>query len=143
MMANLVYNRFSYNLAKKLIDLSEDTIKCALLTDAYTPDADHNEWTDISEHQVSGLGYTAGGKTLTGQTVTQDDENDRGVFDADDVEWTTMNVTSMYAVLYDISASSNLICLIDFGGNKDSGGADFTIVWHADGIINLSLMVVC
>jgi len=42
-MASLVYNRYHYNVSKKLIDLSTDDIKVAFLTSAYTPNKDHAE----------------------------------------------------------------------------------------------------
>jgi len=142
-MANLVYNRLSYNLMKKLVDLSSDTIKCALVRNTYTPDPDHNVWADVSGNESYGIGYTSGGKALTGQTVTQDDDNDKGVFDADDIVWTTCSAIARYGVLYDVTVSDNLICLVDFGGDKDGIGADFYVVWHEDGILTLSLMVVC
>ena len=142
-MANLVYNRFMYNLAKKLIDLEADTIKCGLITDAYTPDEDDNVWTDVSGDEASGAGYIAGGATLANKAVTQDDDNDKGVFDADDVIWADSTITARYAALYDDTVDDNLICLIDFGANKTSDETDFTVIWHADGIIVLALKVVC
>ena len=142
-MANLVYNRFMYNLMKKLVDLEGDTIKCGLLTDAYTPGEDDDVWADVSGDEASGVGYTADGATLANKTVTQDDVNDRGVFDADDVAWANSTITARYAVLYDTTVSSSLICLIDFEEGKSTTDQDFHIVWHADGIIILALQVVC
>jgi len=137
-MANLVYNRFMYNLMMGLVDLSTDTIKCALVTNAYTPDEDDDVWADVSGNEAAGAGYTANGKTLTSLTVTQDDNNDKGVFDADDVIWAVSTVTAAYAVLYDDTlGNDDLICLIDFGGDKSTNGKDFTITWNADGIIVL------
>jgi hypothetical protein len=127
----------------KLVDLSIDTIKCALVTNAYTPNEDHNLWSDVSDNEASGVSYTAGGATLAGKTVVQDDDNNRGVFDANDVIWTTSTITARYAVLYDITVDNNLICLIDFGSNQSSDAKDFAIIWHADGIIVLALKVVC
>ncbi len=138
-MASGVYNRFKYNLMKKLIDLSTDTIKCALLTNAYTFDADHDVWTDVSANEVSGTGYTAGGKDLTSLSVTQDDTDDEGVFDAADVTWSNSTITARFAILYDDTlAGDDLVCCIDFGSDKSSSAGPFTIQWNVEGIVNLN-----
>ena len=50
--------------------------------------------TDITPHESSGTGYTAGGNTLTNPTVTN------GLFDADDVTWTNATISALYLVLY-------------------------------------------
>ncbi len=53
------------------IALTTDTLKMALLGSGYTPNltAD-NHWSDISSHEITGTGYTAGGVTLTSVTLT-------------------------------------------------------------------------
>jgi len=78
-MASGIFNRMKANALNKVIDFEADSFKMALLTNAYTFDADHNEWGDagVSANEASGTGYTAGGKALTTLAVTQDDTNDR------------------------------------------------------------------
>lgn len=45
-------------------------VKCALLTDAHTPDEDTQQfWSDVSANEATGTGYTAGGAAVT-STVT-------------------------------------------------------------------------
>lgn len=55
-------------------DLVGATLKAALVTSAYTPDATnagHALWSEVSANEIAaGNGYTAGGLTLTGVTVT-------------------------------------------------------------------------
>jgi len=138
-----------YNAAKKSlfdqnpsIDLDTDTIKVALLANTYTPDIDaHTFFSDVSADEISGTGYTAGGETLANATVTQDNTNDRAAFDADDVVWANATVTARYAVIYKDTgtpSTSPLIAYIDFGSDKSSSAADFTIQWNADGIFTLT-----
>lgn len=139
-MANIVYNRFLANLMNKLIDLGNggDTLKCALLSNTYTPDKDHDVWADVSAHEVSGTGYVADGATLGSQAVAQNDTTDKGTFDADDVLWSSSTITARYAVIYDDTlASDDLICLFDFAADKTSENGDFKIQWNALGILNL------
>jgi len=140
-MASGIYNRFKANLMSGAVNLDSggDTIKVALLDDNHSFVADHDTWSDVSANEISGTGYTAGGETLTNQSVTQDDTNDKAVFDADDVSWTSATFTAYHAVLYDDTlASDDLICSIDFGGAKSVSNGTFTIQWDADGIITLS-----
>ena len=139
-MANLVYNRFLYNLMIGNIDLSTASIYCALLTSSYTPDKDHNVWSDVSGNEVVGVGYTSGGKALSGKSVSQDDSNDKGIFLADNLVWTDASFTARYAVLYNVTDPSELICLIDFGSNKVSNNQDFNIIWDTESIFTAALV---
>lgn len=125
------------------IDLDTDTIKVALVTSSYTPDQDaHDFWDDVSANEVANSGtYAAGGATLANKAVTQDNTDDEGVFDADDVSWTSATITARYAVIYKstgVSSTSPLICLIDFGSNQSSTAGTFTLPWNSEGIINLN-----
>ena len=141
-MANVVYNRFKLGLLGGEYDLSNggDTIKIALVTSSYTPDIDaHEDFADIS-NEVSGTGYSAGGTSLVGQLVTQDNADDEGVFDANDVTWSTATIVARRAIIYQSSgaaATSLLIAAIDFAADKTASGGDFKITWDSEGIINL------
>lgn len=134
-MADIIYNRFHYNVGAKLIDLNNDDIKATLLADTYTPDKDHNQWADISTHEVSGLGYVAGGQSLANQVYTEDDVNDLGKFDADDITWANATITAHYLALYDNTmAGKDLIMCFDFGGNKSRTAEDFVVEFNANGV---------
>lgn len=134
-MASGIYNRFFANLMNKVVDLTNDTIKVALLTSSHSFDPDHDTWSQVSTNEISGTGYTAGGATLSTKSVTEDDTNDLAKWDADPVTWSTATITARHAVIYDTTATNNLIASIDFGSDKTSTGADFTIDWHTDGIL--------
>lgn len=136
-----VYNAAKVSFLKADIDLLVDTIRLILLDNTYTGNIDSQDfWDDISSDEVSGTGYSSGGETLANRTVTQDDTDDEGVFDADDVTWTTATFTARYAVLVKWTGTpgtSNLIGYWDFGGDKSPAGVDFTVQFAAEGIINL------
>jgi len=141
-MASGIYNIFKHNLMAGLVDLEgsgSHDIKVALLTNSHSFNADHKYWTDISSNEVSGTGYTAGGKSLSNKTVVQDDANDLAYFDADDVTWSSSTITARYAVLYDNTlATKDLIACFDFGSDKSSSNGDFTLQWDSNGILKLS-----
>lgn len=139
-MSSIIYNSFKKNVMNGGIDLDTDTIKVALVTSSYTPNADtHEDMADVT-NEVEGTGYTAGGATLANPAVTADTTDDEGVFDADDVTWSNSTITARGAVVYKstgTAANDLLICYIDFGENKVSSSGNFTITWNAEGIINL------
>jgi hypothetical protein len=147
-MADTVYNSFKKKImqgadaaANDAIDLKNQTIKCALLSTAYTPDADaHVFWDDVSANEITGTGYSAGGATLASKALSTDTGDNEGVFDADNVTWSTATVSAQYAVIYKdtgTASTSPLICCFDFGSAKSSSGGDFVIQWNTEGIINL------
>lgn len=143
-MASLVYNNYKARALGlgTMVDLDADTIKIALLTSSYTPDQDaHDFYDDVSANEVANSGsYAAGGATLT-VTLSQDNTDDEGVFDAVDVSFTTATITARYAVIYKDTgtpSTSPLVCLIDFGSNIASTGGTFAITFAAEGILNLN-----
>jgi hypothetical protein len=142
-MANLTYNAYKTRVlgTGTPIDLDADTIKIALLTSSYTPTAEHDFYDDVSSFEVGASGtYSAGGATLS-VTITQDDTDDEGVFDATDVSFTSATITARYAVIYKstgVASTSPLVCLIDFGSNQSSTAGTFTISFAAEGILNIN-----
>ena len=141
-MADVIFNSFKRDIMNGALDLDTDTINVMLVTSTYTPDQDaHTKRSDVT-NEVSGTGYSAGGSALAGKAVTVDNTDNEGVFDANDLSWTTATITARGAVLYKArggaSSADELICYIDFGADKTSTAGTFTIAWNAEGIINLN-----
>lgn len=140
-MASALYNTAKSDLFNANVDYAVDTIKLSLHSSSYTPDVDADEdYADV-DNEVSASGsYSAGGATLA-VTISTDDTDDEGVFDATDVSFTTATITARYAIIYKSTgtpATSNLICYIDFGSNQASTAGTFTITFASEGIINLN-----
>lgn len=136
-MADAKYNSFKGDIQKGLLNLTTDTIHCMLVTSAYTPNIDTHVNVSNITNEVSGTGYTAGGKALTGKTVTVNNTTDLAVFDADDVTWGTSTITARGAVLYKLT-TGELIAYFDFGTDKVSSVGDFTVQWNAGGILTIT-----
>jgi hypothetical protein len=137
-MASLVYNSAKQKFLNGSIDLDTDTIKVALVTSSYTPNADTHDFFDDVTNEVSGTGYTAGGATLASVTVTVDTTNDRGVFDAADTSWATSTITARGAVIYKstgTAGTSALIAYIDFVQDASSVNGTFQVTWNASGVL--------
>ena len=139
-MIKTFYNSYFKNLGEANIDFSSDTIKVALLSSSYTPNFDTHENFDDLTNEVSGTGYTAGGKEITTKSFSQDNANDKAVFDGDDVSWTGSTITARYAVIYKDTgtpSTSPLIELLDFEADEESDSGTFKIEWNADGILDI------
>lgn len=134
-MTSGIYNRFKANLMSGAFNLNSDTIKVALLNNSHSFSGAHNVWSDISTNEITGTGYTSGGATLAGKTVVQASTS---YFDANDTAWSSASFTAYYCVLYDTTASNNLICCIDLGGAQTVTSGTFTMQWNASGIITLA-----
>jgi hypothetical protein len=143
-MASKLYGQFISQALNKEIDWDTDTIKVALLTNAYTPDQDaHNYFDDVVANEVTGTGYTSTGISLTNKTNTYSSGTNTIVLDADDVTWSSSTITARYAVVYDATPSTNatrpLIGYVDFGSDQSSSNGNFTITWDATGIVRVTV----
>ena len=118
----------------KEIDLEADTIKVSLYDNTHSFTATDTDYTTTNELATAG-GYTQGGATLAGKSVTQAATTK---WDATDTEWTSATFTAYHAVIYDSTATNDLICSIDFGGAQTVTAGTFKIAWHANGIITLA-----
>jgi hypothetical protein len=136
----VVYNNFKEQILLGELDLGNaaDTIKVILVT-GHTPNIDtHVSYSDVSGDEESGSGYTAGGETLANQAVLQENSTDRASFDADDVTWTALNVgTPSHAIAYDSTHVSDYL-IAYWEVTTASNGGDYTLQWHANGILLLT-----
>ena len=98
-MANVIYNSLKKKIMDGSIDLDSDTIKVMLVTSAYVPDQDGHDFHDDVTNEVSGTGYTSGGQALANKSVTADNTDNEGVFEADNVTWPSSTITARGAVL--------------------------------------------
>ena len=119
---------------------ASDTIKLALATSSYTPNQGTHEFFSDITNEISGTGYTAGGFTLTGATLTYDATTRESRFDADDVSVAALTPASpfRYGIVYDASpgsaATDILLAYINFGADQDPAGLPFAIQWAATGV---------
>lgn len=126
-----VYGKAAQAIATKQIDLINDDFKVMLVTSAYVPNNDNHGTKANVTGEASGAGYTSGGKSLTGKTLTQNAADNLWTWDADNLAWTAVTVTFRYAVIYDDSvASKPLIAYVDFGSNQSASSQDLTIKWE-------------
>lgn len=109
----------------------------------YSPPSSHSVFADVSANEITGTGYTAGGATLTGKTLTQ--TRHTVTYTADPVVWTGAVITMRYAVIYKAGTANALTnpllayLLLDSSNNDIvlSSAARFSLALPATGIFTL------
>jgi len=120
-----------------VIDLDTDVMKIALYTSAATLDASTTAYTTSNE--VVGTGYTAGGNTLTGATISS--SGTTAFVDFSDTSWTSATFTARGALIYDSSKSDKAVAVLDFGADKTTTAGTFTIVFPANDATNAIIRI--
>lgn len=154
-MANFVYDKLKAGLIDGSINLTTDTIKVLLVQEINptivvsaamvgdTMDTSYAGSSATPLTETSGVGYTAGGKTLTGTSATSAVENGLNVtyFDADDVNWSSSTITAGGVLLYKDASpytSGTPLAYLDFSANRVSSNGDFQLIWNSTGILELT-----
>lgn len=127
-------------------------IKCALLDvggEGYTFSADHDTWSDVSAYEIADGDYTPGGIVIANKSVTYSTRVT--TFDTSDAKCTQTAegaITAGGAVIYYFvddgegdpdGSASKLISFINFGGDETSDAGEFSISWHENGILTVTV----
>jgi hypothetical protein len=97
-----------------LQQLATGTLKIALYTAAANINADTLVY--ATSNEVVGTGYVAGGKVLTGVTVSK--SGTTAYLDFDNVVWNPANFTARGALIYNTSLGNLAVAVLDFGADK-------------------------
>lgn len=100
-----------------------DDYKIALYSAAATLNASTAAYTATNE--VSGTGYTAGGRSLTGRTPGA--SGNVAWVDFADPSWAGATITARGALIYNASKSNKAVAVLDFGADISSSGGTFTV----------------
>lgn len=134
-----VWNNFKEQLLLKTIDCDTDTFKVALYSVSQTP-PDGAAPAYTSTNEISAANYSAGGVAVGAPVVTQDDTNNRASWDdnGSNISWTSLGAaTIVEACLYDDTTATKWRC-ISWEIATNSNGGNYTLAFHANGIMLLS-----
>lgn len=110
-----------------------DTYKIALYTNAATLGAATTTYTTANE--VVGIGYTAGGVTLSGFNVTT--SGTTAILDfTTDPFWENATITARGALIYNSSKSNKAVYVLDFGSDITSTNGTFAITLPTPDVAN-------
>ncbi len=140
-MASGVYNRGKAILGGASVTAGPHVwgttaVGIALVTSSYTPNADHNFVSDLT-NELSGGGY-ARITSMTSQSITENDTNDRTEYDAAKTTFTSLGAaagTPAYAIVYDNTGGSDaareLLCWVDLGAAPAPDGNNYEVRWNS------------
>ena len=134
-MANTsaICNSFKTEILKAVHNFTAstgNTFKIALFTSSATLGAGTTAYAATGMNEMSGTGYTAGGKALT--SVTPSLDSSTACCDFDDISWTSATFTANACLIYNDSASGDpAVCAVAFGGDKAVSSGTFTIQFPA------------
>lgn len=148
-----VYNSTKKRLLDGTFDFDADTIRLALISNntSYTPNIDTEEFVDdvldggTTAEEFSGTNYSR--KTLSNISITQDNSDDEGVFDADDVTFNNIDGDTIQAILIYKQVGGNDLTpgddvLIAHLTSSDfplpANGGSITLNFSGEGIINVT-----
>jgi hypothetical protein len=133
--------RFKTDVLSGLVNFAVGTsyvYKIAL----YTANADLNNSTSVytTTGEVTGTGYTAGGRTLTVSTVpTGDTQNNVAYVSFDPVVWTGASFTCRGALIYN-STTNATVAVLNFGSDKTTTNT-FTLTFPTPGATTAVLTI--
>lgn len=109
-------NSFKQEMLQAGQNLATDTLKMALYTGFADLGPTTTAYTTASE--VVGTGYTAGGESVTGATISVDAQTNTVYVDFSDVSWPGANFTARGALIYNVTRSNASVAILDFGADK-------------------------
>lgn len=144
-MASLFFNVAKKGLMDGSIDLDTDDIRVALVmlnttTDTQPEVTTVSGFTTLDECDATGYARQA----IGGKAVTQDNANNRGVFNGNQVVFSglsgnaTRNIQGALIYKHVGADSSNIpICFSEFTTPVPKEATSITVPWHANGILYL------
>lgn len=137
-----VYNSFKERVMEGtfVLDNAGTNVRIALVV-GYTPNyTTHNSYADVVASEFVGTGYTAKGKLLTTKTVTA--TGTVGMFDADDVTWTSLAAgsgTPSHAILYlDSGTNSTSYLILAWELGVPANGGDYKLTFGSTGLLRIT-----
>lgn len=113
-------NSFKQEMLQAGQNLATDTLRMAL----YTALSDIGQLTTVytTVNEVpTGNGYTAGGVTVTGVTISTETTGPNAgtvYVDFNDVSWPGANFMARGALIYNVTRSNKSVAVLDFGSDK-------------------------
>ena len=105
------------------------TYKIALYTSLANLNAATTTYT--TQGEITGTGYTAGGKTLViSQVPTSDTQSNTAFISFANVTWNPASFTAAGALIYNSTTNAS-VCVLNFGSDKTATNT-FTVTFPAD-----------
>lgn len=135
MPASLIYDSFADDLVKGNIVPNTDTYK-VILVSAYTPAKTTDlKRSAVTAKEISGTGYTAGGKTVTCTVAKNTGSNTETLTFGAPANWTTSTFSADGLVIYKsrggADTADELVAYVDFGGTITCTAGTFSVTFSS------------
>ena len=126
-------NSFKQEMLQAGQNLATDTLRMAL----YTAFSDIGPETTVytATNEITGAGYTAGGETMTGVTIsTQTTGPNAGTVYVNfaDVSWSGADFIARGALIYNVTQGNASVAVLDFGSDKTFSATSNTVTMPAN-----------
>lgn len=123
----VVCSTFKRELMEAKHNFSMDLFKIALY-DA-TAVLDSNTTNYVTPGEITGVGYTAGGKDLTNVQVLLDLAARAAYASFDDAVWNDSVIVARGALIYNQSSGQRAVAVLDFGVDRTSNHGPFHVMF--------------
>lgn len=118
------------------INLKADTFG-AMLTAGYPFNQDVHHYRSTITGEITGSGYTAGGATITGVTISYGTAANEVRWDFDNPTWTAGSFSASQLIVFKsrggTSSADELVLYVEFGSTQTVSGTTFTYQVPATG----------
>jgi len=136
-------NSFKQELLGGVHDLDTHTLKIALIKSSAsgTYNASTTNYSSITGNsdEATGAGYTSGGNTLSGASISLDGST--AIIDFTDTTWSSATLSADGCIIYNSSQSNKAIAVINFGSTKTSSNGDFVVQFPTANASNAILRI--
>lgn len=112
------------------VDLNEDVFGFMLMAGYSFNQDTHRYRSDVTNELATGSGYTYGGATITGNTVSYDASSNEIRWDFSDPSFTSASFSASQAMVFKrrggTSSADEIVMYIEFGGTQTVSSGTFT-----------------
>ena len=123
---------FKQQMVQGAQNLATDSLKIALYTGFATLGPDNTVYVTTNEVPAGG-GYEAGGKPLTGVTISTDSTTGIVYINFSNVVWDPAAFTARGALIYNTTRSNASVAVLDFGADKTATNT-FTVTMPVNSV---------
>jgi hypothetical protein len=119
---------------REMLQAGQNIITNTLYMSLYTAYSDIGPETTVytAANEVTGSGYTAGGKQVTGATLNTDVDTGTVYVNFNNVSWPGASFTARGALIYNVTGNNKSVLVLDFGADKSFNSINNTVTMPAN-----------